>query len=143
MSPELKKNTNYVSTDVETASSSPMSWQSALSYSVATLKGKKSWDLIDSYLNTFDAMIEHGSIGDAIALVIHYVDTVTGEKCDSKQKAMIAKTVRKHGKVALYAWDKALLVTDEDTPRDRMRYAQGVINRVIAEMKEDDDAEDR
>jgi hypothetical protein len=140
MSPELKKNTNYVSTDVETAKILPLAaWKIAVRNGLSQFAGRKSWDLLDPYLQAFDHI---ETPGDAIALVIDYVEQVTGEKCDSKQKAMIAKTVRKHGKVALYAWDKALLVTDEDTPRDRMRYAQGVINRVIAEMKEEPDAED-
>jgi hypothetical protein len=113
-------------------------WQVALAGQMQRVQGKRSWDLLDVYLAAWDDLqFGGGNINEVIGLCCNYIETVTGEPLDTRQRGMVAKTVRKHGKVALVGWDKALYTTESDTSVDRMRYAQGVITRILAEIEQD------
>lgn len=114
-------------------------WKVALSQHAGKIEKAKSFDAMQPFMAAWDDLWEMdlpatARAGNAIALTIAYIEFVTGEPLEARHRAMVAKTVRQHGKVALFAWDKALFATESDTPRDRMAYARGIINRVIAEQ---------
>jgi len=109
-------------------------WRQAVAASRQSMNGKASYDLLAVYRDAGKQLLADGESEDSlIPLVVDYIETLLGERIDGKARAMVAKTVRRNGLIALFGWDKAIGATDGDTDRDRMAYALGVINNMMSE----------
>jgi len=98
------------------------------------MNGKASYDLLGIYRQAGKQLLDDGhDPGSLVAMVVDYVEQLLGEPIDAKHRSMVAKTVRRNGLIALAGWDKALGATESDSPRDRLAYAQGVVNRMMTE----------
>ena len=110
-------------------------WRQAVAESRESMNGKASYDLLATYKQAGKQLLDDGAEPSSlIPLVVDYVEQLLGQRIDSKHRALVAKTVRRNGLISLAGWDKALGATESDSPRDRMAYAQGVINRMMEEV---------
>ena len=110
-------------------------WRQAVHDARQTMNGKASYDLLATYKQAGKQLLDDGAEPSSlIPLVVDYVEQLLGQRIDSKHRALVAKTVRRNGLISLAGWDKALGATESDSPRDRMAYAQGVINRMMEEV---------
>jgi len=109
-------------------------WRQAVAQSRQSMNGKASYDLLGIYRQAGKQLLDDGhDPGSLVAMVVDYVEQLLGEPIDAKHRSMVAKTVRRNGLIALAGWDKALGATESDSPRDRLAYAQGVVNRMMTE----------
>lgn len=98
----------------------------------------QSWNLAaDVYLPAYSEIqsAPGGDIGECIALAVDYVETIDDEKLNQTDRGLVAKLIRKYGKVGLFALDVAIGVTDEDDGRDRFRYARQVAAAKLEELR--------
>lgn len=86
----------------------------------------------DVYLPAYS---ELSDVRECIALAVDYVETLDDAELNPTDRALVAKLIRKFGKIGLYGLDVALGVTDEDTGRDRFRYARQVAARKLEELR--------
>lgn len=86
----------------------------------------------DVYLPAYS---ELSDVRECIALAVDYVETLDDEELNPTDRALVAMLIRKFGKIGLYGLDVALGVTDEDTGRDRFRYARQVAARKLEELR--------
>lgn len=98
----------------------------------------QSWNLAaDVYLPAYSQIQAAlgGDINDCIALAVDYVETIDDEKISAEDRALVAKLIRKFGKVGLWSLDVAIGVTNEDDGRDRFRYARQVAAGKLEELR--------
>jgi hypothetical protein len=102
-----------------------MIWRHAVEQRLEAVKGARTWDLYaDVYGPAADIAREHGGgIGELIALTVHMVGTIRGEKVTGGERARISQLVRFHGKVVLFAIAEAIPRVDDPSISAVIRYA--------------------
>lgn len=104
-----------------------LTWRDCLDRAHQAVTGKRTWDLFhDIYSPTADELFEKGSIGDLIALTVHYAETVIGGKVTAGERKRIAQVVRIHGKAIIYGMQEGLARTDEPGCAGAITYATAV-----------------
>lgn len=115
--------------DLAQIPSVPPPWTVALAHYADINTGRRSWDLFaDVYGPAYDLARAEG-ISEAIALCVHFLETIDGEPLDARGRKLVAQLVRMNGKAALYGLAQAVGVTETDGMRDRYRYARVVAAR--------------
>lgn len=111
-------------------------WRKALAQQMGRVAGRKSWDLYrEAYGPAADVVLNYGEMGDLVALVVDYVEAVTGEDLEGTERSRVAKLTRNYGKSALYALSEAVHRTDDQTVAEYVRYATAVCKNTAAKVR--------
>ena len=105
-------------------------WHQAIAdHAGRSLAGRpRSWDCYqDVFAPAYDTVRD--SVGDAIALVVAFVEYMSGEPLEPDARRLIALGVRSHGKAFLYGLNEGLGATDEWSPRAWYLYARACARR--------------
>ena len=109
-------------------------WRSHLAAERSSLNGRASYDLLAVYRQAGRRIVDDPdteTIGNLIGLIVDYVAVIGGQPPGNATRSMIAKTVRRHGLVALKGWAEALKLDDTRTDKDRIAYATGCVTRIL------------
>lgn len=109
-------------------------YKAALADGMAKLEGRRSFDVYRELFAPAYDVCRIAGMGDCIAVVVAFVEYIDGETPSAADRDLIAKLVRQFGKAALYGLAQAIGVTNEETGRDRYRYARQVAKHTVAKI---------